>query len=84
MSRLRERNPEAELRYVDDDASVLQAVARDSRLLSVKLFFASWGYTAATQDWIVGSMPRVRALESSRDLQRVLEMPRKDGLSFRV
>ena len=35
---------QALLRYVDDDADCLRAVAAAPQLFAVQLFFASWGY----------------------------------------
>ena len=61
---------------VDD----LRAVAADPRLLSVRTFYAAYGYSTPAQEALVGAMPRVRTLASSRDLEGVLAMPRKDGM----
>ena len=69
---------------MDDDAACLRAAAADARLFSLQLFFADWGYSSAAQASQVASMPRVRALGSSRDLGGVFEMPRKDGISIRL
>ena len=62
----------------------VRAAAADARLFSLQLFFAGWGYSSAAQASQVASMPRVRALGSSRDLGGVFEMPRKDGISIRL
>ena len=35
---------QALLRYVDDDADCLRAVAAEPQLFALQLFFASWGY----------------------------------------
>ena len=60
LAALRERHGEALVRYVDDDADCLRAVAADPRLFSVQLFFASWGYATEEQRSNVAAMPRVR------------------------
>ena len=41
LANLRVRHPDALVRFADDDADSLHAVARDPRLLSLELFFAS-------------------------------------------
>ena len=84
LAELRGRHSSAVVRFVDDDADSLRAVARDPRLLSLKLFYAAWGYHTPDQQSSVRAMPRVRQLESSRDLERVLSMPRKDGTRIRL
>lgn len=84
LATLRERHGEALLRYVDDDASCLRAVAAEPRLFAVQLFFASWGYSTEAQRSQVAAMPRVRELFSSRDLEGVLDMPRRDGTQIRL
>ena len=61
-------------------AAVVRAVAADARLLSVRTFYAAYGYSTPAQEALVGAMPRVRTLASSRDLEGVLTMPRKDGM----
>ena len=83
LAALRLRHPEATIRYVDDSADSLRAIAADPRLFSVGAFFASWGYSTAEQESRVAAMPRVRALSSSRELDSVLQMPRKDGTRVR-
>ena len=80
LAALRERHAGATVRYVDDSVDDLRAVAADARLLSVRTFYASYGYSTAAQEALVGAMPRVRTLASSRDLEGVLAMPRKDGM----
>ena len=60
LAALRERHGKALLRYVDDDADCLRAVAADPRLFSLQLFFASWGYATEEQRSNVAAMPRVR------------------------
>ena len=60
LAALRERHGEALVRYVDDDADCLRAVAADPRLFSLQLFFASWGYATEEQRSNVAAMPRVR------------------------
>ena len=62
LAALRERHATALLRYVDDDADCLRAVAADPRLLSVQLFYAAWGYATEAQRSSVAAMPRVREL----------------------
>ena len=80
LAALRERHAGATVRYVDDSVDDLRAVAADPRLLSVRTFYASYGYSTPAQEALVGAMPRVRTLASSRDLEGVLAMPRKDGM----
>ena len=81
---LRQRHPDAHFRYVDDDADCLRAIAADVRLLSLRLHYAGWGYHTEQQDSAVASMPRVRELRKSQELEEVLQMPRKDGTRFRI
>ena len=83
LAALRTRHPDATLRFVDDSADSLRVVAADPRLFSLSAFFASWGYSTAEQESRVAAMPRVRALGSSRELDSVLQMPRKDGTRVR-
>ena len=80
LAALRERHAGATVRYVDDSVDDLRAVAADARLLSVQTFYAAYGYSTPAQEALVGAMPRVRTLASSRDLEGVLAMPRKDGM----
>jgi len=84
LAMLRERHTTALLRYVDDDADCLRAVASDPRLFPLQLFFAGWGYSTPEQTSLVAAMPRVAELSSSRELEAVLEMPRKDGTRLRI
>ena len=61
-----------QVRFIDDDAEVLRDIANDSRLFSSQLFFASWGYSQTAGEATVASMPRVRSLGQSNQLEVVL------------
>ena len=85
LAMLRRRHAQTRsFRYVDDDPGCLRAIASDPRLFSLQLYFASWGYCTPAEASTVAAMPRVRKLGSSRELEAVLEMPRRDGTQIRI
>jgi hypothetical protein len=74
LASLRQRHPEATLRFVEDKAETIRAAASDPRLFSVKLYFAGWGYSTPEQAALAASMPRVQTLNRARDLASVLQL----------
>ena len=71
---LRQRHPEATLRFVEDKAETIRSVANDPRLFSLGLYFAEWGYSTPEQAALAASMPRVHILANAEDLATALEL----------
>jgi hypothetical protein len=74
LALLRQKYPEATLRFVEDKAETVRAAADDLRLFSVGLYFAEWGYSTPEQAALAASMPRVQSLAQARDLASVLQL----------
>ena len=64
--------------YVDDSIDCLRSVANDPRLFPCRLYYATWGYSNPEQQALAASIPRVRSLGESAELQRVLRPPSEE------
>ena len=57
---------------VDDSAATVVRCAADPRLLSVALYFASYGYSSAAQRASTGAVPRLRTLTNGHGLLEMM------------
>lgn len=79
LAALRRETPDAKFSFVDDSAATVVRCAADPRLLSVALYFASYGYSSAGQRASTGAVPRLRTLADGHGLLDVMGTGASDG-----
>lgn len=72
LAALRRESPDARFSFVDDSAATVVKAAADPRLLSVGLYFASYGYSSASQRASTGAVPRLHTLTDGHGLLEVM------------